>query len=55
MPQPNVLNRASSIRPVAGLTLICSFMHVAALRGADQPGADGRIGLVEAADVRGLL
>ena len=50
-PQPKVLNLASSITPGVRVDLDLQLHHVAALRGADEAGADGRVLGVEAADV----
>ena len=54
-PQPNVLNFASSMTPVVGVHLDLQLHDVAALRRADQPGADVRIVLRQRADVARVL
>ena len=54
-PQPNVLNFASSMTPVVGVHLDLQLHDVAALRRADQAGADVRIVLSQRADVARVL
>ena len=54
-PQPNVLNFASSMTPVCRVHLDLQLHDVAALRRADEAGADVRILLRQRADVARVL
>ena len=55
LPQPNVLNFASSITPVSTLTLICSFMTSPHSGAPTRPVPTPGVSLVKDPTLRGLL
>ena len=55
LPQPNVLNLASSMTPVSTLTLICSFMTSPHSGAPTSPVPTPGVSLVKDPTLRGLL